>query len=154
MAKQIRDNSKDIEYWKRLASRLAMALAIMIFASGVIGLWMSSEKRALDAFKRSNKLLLTGHKNIRDKLKLNTIKLKECELENEKLMELNKILIDENTDSEKNKDDWEADYDKVDKVLTETIDELDELKKKYEQLTQVNSVLSAENKALTASGNL
>lgn len=48
---------KDAEYWKNVASKLAITLAIVILASGLIGSWMSSEKIALDGCREARKHL-------------------------------------------------------------------------------------------------
>ncbi len=81
---------REIERWRKTASRLAMALAVMILASGVIGSWMSSETRALDSYKRSNKQLRTSNKNVTEKLASSIKELTTCEEKNEELEE--KIL--------------------------------------------------------------
>ena len=150
MGKKIRNGEKDIEYWKRLASRLALALAVLILVSGVAGLWMSSEKRALDSFRHRNKFLKNLNRNAAEKLIAKTKELKGCELENKNLMELNKTLIDANTESEKDNTALDSDYDKVDEVLTATIDERDELLTKNKKLNQEILDLTAENTALKA----
>jgi DNA repair exonuclease SbcCD ATPase subunit len=152
MEKQIRNNDKkDAEYWKRLASRLALALAVLILVSGVAGLWMSSEKRALDSFRHRNKFLKNLNRNAAEKLIAKTKELKECELETKNLTELNKSLIDANSESEKDNTTLDSDYDKVDEALTATIDERDELLTKNKKLKQEILDLTAENTALKAS---
>jgi chromosome segregation ATPase len=151
MEKQIRNNDKkDAEYWKRLASQLALALAVLILVSGVAGLWMSSEKRALDSFRHRNKFLKNLNRNAAEKLIAKTKELKVCELETKNLMELNKTLLDANSESEDDNTGLEADYDKVDEVLTATTDERDELLSKNKKLNQEILDLTAENTALKA----
>jgi hypothetical protein len=150
MEKQIRNNDKKVEYWKKIASRLAMALAILTLISGVAGLWMSSEKRALDSFRHRNKFLKNLNRNAAEKLIAKTKELKGCELETKNLMELNKTLIDANSESEDDNTGLEADYDKVDEVLTSTIDERDELLAENKKLDQEILDLTAENTALKA----
>jgi hypothetical protein len=150
MEKHTRNDKKDAEYWKKLASRLALALAVLTFISGVAGLWMSSEKRALDSFRDRNKFLKNLNRNAAKKLIAKTKELKGCELETKNLMELNKTLLDANSESEDDNTGLEADYDKVDEVLTSTIDERDELLTKNEKLKQKILDLTAENNALKA----
>jgi hypothetical protein len=150
MGKKIRNDDKDVEYWKRLASRLALALAVLILVSGVAGLWMSSEKRALDSFRDRNKFLKNLNRNAAEKLIAKTKELKGCELENKNLMELNKTLLDANSESEKDNTALDSDYDKVDEALTAAIDERDELVSTNKKLNQEILDLTAENTALKA----
>jgi len=57
MAEKSGPGHKDAEYWKNVASKLAITLAIVILASGLAGSWMNSEKLALDGCREARKNL-------------------------------------------------------------------------------------------------
>lgn len=78
-------DKKEIERWRKIASRLSMALAVMILASGVIGSWIGFENRALDSYRSSNEDLRTVLRTIREKLASKTNGLEECLAKNEEL---------------------------------------------------------------------
>ena len=80
-------NERDIEYWKRMSSRLALTITVMILAGGIIGSWMSSENRTLDAYISNNHKLKKAIANGRETLANTSKKLKEYKTSNEKLKE-------------------------------------------------------------------
>lgn len=80
-------NERDIEYWKRMSSRLAITIAVMLLASGIVGSWMSSENRTHDAYKSNNQKLKKAIAAGRETLAKTTKELKEYKTSNEKLKE-------------------------------------------------------------------
>lgn len=87
MAKKSNNKAKDAEKWQKAASYLAIALAVTILGSGIYGSWISSQNRALEAFKTSHEHLRISNSNVTEKLTISTNKLEECKVKNEKLEE-------------------------------------------------------------------
>ena len=83
-------DKKDNEYWKRVASKLAITLAIVILASGLAGSWMSSEKMALDGYKNSNEHLRNLNAIAVKKMGEQKKELDECK---EKIKKLEQEII-------------------------------------------------------------
>ena len=99
MAENDSNTEKEIEYWKKVATRLALALAVMIFASGIFGSWITFENRALKGYKSfSEPQLKMTRKNVLDELGKKTNELKECKAKNEELMKAILKLKVENAD--------------------------------------------------------
>jgi hypothetical protein len=78
-------NKKEAERWRKTASRLALALAMLILASGIIGSWMSSESRALASYKKANERLRKANSNVTETLTTSTNDLIEYKELNEEL---------------------------------------------------------------------
>jgi chromosome segregation ATPase len=87
MVKKTSYNERDVEYWKRMSSRLAISIAVMLLAGGIVGSWMSSENRALDAFKSNNKKLTEAIANGRETLAKTTKEREAYKNSTEKLRE-------------------------------------------------------------------
>ena len=92
MANRSNYNEKDAQWWKKVATRLAIALAAWILASGLVFGWMSTEKKALDSFKKANEHLRTVSSNIRKKFTTANNQLKECKAKNEEFKTKNEEL--------------------------------------------------------------
>jgi len=135
MVKKTGSNQRDVEYWKRMSSRLAITIAVMILAGGIAGSWMSSENRALDAYISNNKKLKTAIANGRETLAKTTKELKEYKNSNEKLRERIVGLEDRLGHL---------------KSEAELYDELEESEKKNKELTDAVLKLKVENADLKA----
>lgn len=135
MAKKTSYNERDIEYWKRMSSRLAITIAVMILAGGIIGSWMSSESRALDAYISNNKKLTEALANGRETLAKTTKDRDEYKNSNEKLRDRIVGLEDklEHLKSE-----------------AELYDKLEESEKKNKELRDAILKLKVENADLKA----
>jgi len=91
MTKQPQYDDRDIEWWKHVCSRLALALALVIMISGGIGIWLESENRSLKAFKKNNQILRESNNKVTEKLKIQTQENDENQIE---IKQLEKELFD------------------------------------------------------------
>lgn len=87
MAKKSGTKVKDVEYWQKIASYLAVALALTILGGGIHSSWISSQNRALEAFKESNKGLKASNNTVTEKLMTSTNELEKYKAINKKLEE-------------------------------------------------------------------
>ena len=91
MSDKVSYDDRDIQWWRQVCSRMAIALALVLFASDITGVWLSSENRSLDAFKKTNLILKESNNNVTEKLKTQTKKQAENEIQ---IKELEKELFD------------------------------------------------------------
>jgi len=98
MANKTSYDEKDAEWWKKAASRLALALAATLLFGGIVFAMKGSETRALEAFKKSNDHLRTANNTIVQKFTEANNELKECKAKNEELKEALLKLRVENAD--------------------------------------------------------
>jgi septal ring factor EnvC (AmiA/AmiB activator) len=126
MAKKRRYGERDIEYWKKVASILAIILTLVILLSGLAGSCMSSENRTLDAYKNTNEVLRNANKTVIVELTSMRKKLKECNEENISYKVKNASVKTESEDNEEIiteiTDDLQLSQDKIVKLKAEIED--------------------------------
>ena len=128
-------SNKEVDRWRKIASNLAIALAVTLLASGVVGGWISFENRTLDAYKSNNEHLRNANKNVTEKLVSTNDERKECKKKNEELEERVVGL--------------EAKLGHL-KTEVELFEELDECEKKNEKLEKDIFKLKVSNASLKA----
>ena len=80
MSEKVGYDDRDIQWWRQVCSRLAIALALLLFVSDITGIWLSSENRSLAAFKKTNQILKESNNSVTEKLKTQTQKQAENEI--------------------------------------------------------------------------
>ena len=128
-------DKKELQRWRKIASTLAMVLAVTLLASGVVGGWISFENRTLGAYKSNNEKLRDGIKNVTENLASTNDELKEC-----------KETIKEH---EKKIDGLETKIESL-KTEEELLEDLEKCEKKNKELMASIFKLNIENANLKA----
>ena len=78
-------DNKDYIWWRKVANRTALLLAVFIIISGIIGVKITRENKSLDTLKETNTQLREMANSLTEEFALTAAKLEESEKENKKL---------------------------------------------------------------------